>query len=267
MHVSDPMELIVGETMTKVADSTYTSNTGIKQYTDEISNVRVIIPALNEEKNLEFLLTKLEALGYSDILVIDGKSTDRTVAVAKKLGAKIILQKSNGKGDAIREVLKNECVNVDALVFMDADGSMDPKEIPIFIRRLKSGADIVKGSRFLKGGYTHDMSLFRRIGNRFFVSMVNLLFSTKYSDLCYGFWVFNRRTAKLISPLLKSQNFEIETEIFVKAKKLGLKVIEVPSTEFKRKSGKSNLNAFKDGFKILQTVFREVISHNFNRCF
>lgn len=243
--------------MANVSD--YRRDSRIKQSADEILTVRIVIPALNEEKNLESLLIKLKALGYRDILVIDGKSTDRTIEVAKKHGARIILQNGQGKGDAVREVFNNNYMDVDALVLMDADGSMDPEEIPFFIKGLKSGADLVKGSRFLKGGYTHDMSLLRRIGNKIFISIVNLFFSTKYSDLCYGFMIFSRRAVVLMSPFLKSQNFEIETEILVKAEKLGLKVIEVPSTEFKRKNGKSNLNTFKDGFKILQTIFQEAI--------
>ncbi|TRZ53365.1 MAG: glycosyltransferase [Dehalococcoidia bacterium] len=240
--------------------SVHNLNSRIKQYADKISTIRVVIPALNEEKNLESLLIELKALGYLDVIVIDGKSIDQTFEVAKKHGAKVILQNGRGKGDAVRQVLNNDYMDVDALVLMDADGSMDPKEIPFFVKSLKSGADIVKGSRFLNGGYTHDINFLRRIGNGIFTSTVNLFFSTKYSDLCYGFMVFNRRSVELMSPLLKSQNFEIETEILIKAKKLGLKVIEVPSTEFKRKNGKSNLNTFKDGFKILQTIFQSYLT-------
>jgi glycosyltransferase involved in cell wall biosynthesis len=226
-------------------------------------NVGVVIPALNEEKNLEQLLVKLRKFGYNKILVIDGKSTDRTIEVARKHGATVILQDGNGKGDAVREVLNNGYMDVEALVLMDADGSMAPEEIPVFVRALSSGADLVKGSRFLKGGYTHDMSLLRRFGNRLFISAVNLLYSARYTDLCYGFAVFSRKSIKMIAPLLQSQNFEIETEIFVKAKKLGLKVTEVPSTEFRRKEGKSNLNAFTDGYKILKTILREIKQQKF----
>lgn len=225
-------------------------------FEDQTSKVRVVIPALNEEKNLDSLLIDLEALGYYDIVVIDGKSTDQTCQIARSHGTKVILQKSKGKGDAVRQFLKSNHMNVDALVLMDADGSMDPREIALLVKGLKSGADLVKGSRFIKGGYTHDMSLLRMIGNKFFVSMVNLFFSTKYSDLCYGLLAFNTRSVKSLSPLLKSENFEIETEILIKAKKLGLKVIEVPSIEYNRKNGKSNLKTFKDGFKILQTIFK-----------
>lgn len=221
--------------------------------------IGVVIPAFNEERNLEHLLIKLKKSGFKNILVVDGKSTDQTVEVAERMGTSVIIQSGKGKGSAIREVLSNGYMNVDALILMDADGSMSPEEIPIFLEALKSGADMVKGSRFLKGGGTYDMSLIRRIGNLFLVSVFNVLCSARYTDLCYGFLVFGRQSIKMLAPLLTSQNFEIEAEILVKAEKLGLKVKEVPSTEFKRKNGASNLKTFEDGLAILQTILREFV--------
>ena len=220
--------------------------------------VGVVIPTRNEEKNIEDVICRLKNLGYKNVLVIDGRSGDATLKVAERNGAKVIRQNGLGKGNAVRQVLSNGYLDVDAMVMMDADGSMSPEEIPVLLQALSSGADLVKGSRFLKGGYTHDMSLLRRFGNFFFISAVNLLYSTKYTDLCYGFAVFNRRSIAMMVPLLKSENFEIEAEIFMKAKKLGLKVLEVPSVEFRRKDGKSNLKAFIDGFKILRTILQEI---------
>jgi glycosyltransferase involved in cell wall biosynthesis len=230
-----------------------------KHTESRLHKVGVVIPAFNEERNLVPLLIKLKKSGYKNILIVDGKSTDQTVEVAEKMGAVVIIQSGHGKGSAIREVLSNGYMDVDTLILMDADGSMSPEEIPIFLQALKSGADMVKGSRFLKGGGTHDMSLIRKIGNLFLVSAVNLLCLTGYTDLCYGFLVFNKQSIKRLAPLLTSQNFEIEAEILVKAKKLGLNVAEVPSTEFKRRNGASNLKTFRDGFLILQTILREFL--------
>ena len=124
-----------------------------------------MIPALNEEKNIEEVLCRLNDYGFDNVLVIDGQSKDNTVKVAAKYGAKVVLQDGQGKGGAIRQVLSNRYFDVDAMVLMDADGSMDPAEIPAFIEALNSGADIVKGSRFLKGGRTYDMNATRRFGN------------------------------------------------------------------------------------------------------
>ncbi|MGA3061346.1 MAG: glycosyltransferase family 2 protein [Candidatus Bathyarchaeia archaeon] len=220
-------------------------------------NVGVVIPALNEEKNIKEVLSKLNDFGYDNVLVIDGQSKDNTVKTASNHGAKVVLQAGKGKGDAVRQVLSNRYLDVDALVLMDADGSMDPAEIPAFIEALDSGADIAKGSRFLKGGRTYDMGATRRFGNSLLMFAVNFLWSVKYTDLCYGYAVFSKRAVEKLAPVLESDGFEIETEIFVKALDLGLVVKEVPSVEYEREYGTSNLHAFKDGFRILKTIIKE----------
>ena len=217
-------------------------------------NVAVVIPAFNEEKNIGDVLYRLKSIGYGNILVIDGLSEDGTLKVAAQNGAKIVLQDGHGKGQAIRQVLSNSYLDSDVLVLMDADGSMSPEEVPRFVEALRGGADVVKGSRFIDGGGTYDMTATRRIGNALMAFAVNILFGAKYTDLCYGFVAFNKKAIQKLAPLLESNNFEIETEIFIKAKKLGLKILEVPSVEYMRKNGKSNLNAFSDGFKILKTI-------------
>jgi glycosyltransferase involved in cell wall biosynthesis len=221
-------------------------------------NVGVIIPALNEGKNIRDVLYKLDSLGFNNVLVIDGKSNDDTIEVASKHGATVVLQHGKGKGDAIRQVLNNNFFNVDALVLMDADGSMNPEEIPSFIEALKSGADVVKGSRFLKGGYTYDMTPMRRFGNKILTEIVNFLWpGARFTDSCYGFVVLNKRAIQCVAPTLKAQGFEVEIETLTRALEMGLTVKEVPSIEYKRKNGTSNLNAFKDGLKIFKTIIQQ----------
>ena len=229
------------------------------------SDITVIIPTLNEEKSIAEIIQELNQMGYQNILVIDGNSRDRTVEIAKEFGANVIFQDGKGKGAALRQVFNNDYIAGDVVVMMDADGSMNPKEIPLFIETLASGADLVKASRFLPGGYSEDMTLTRRIGNRFFLSLVNRLWSTDYTDLCYGFGAFRNSALKRLYPYLKSKNFEIETEIFIKSKKLGLKTVEIPSVELRRRHGKSNLRAIPDGFRILFTIIREFIDQYLTR--
>jgi glycosyltransferase involved in cell wall biosynthesis len=224
-------------------------------------NIGVLIPARNEEKNIENVISRLRNLGFENILVIDGGSTDRTHMISLKNGAKVVSQIGLGKGNAVRQALSEGYFDVDALVLMDADGSMAPEEIPAFIDVLAAGADVVKGSRFMKGGNTYDMTLNRRIGNSLMLISVNLLFSTKYTDLCYGFAVLSRRAIQELAPILKSENFEIETELFIKAAEIGLNVKEVPSVEFKRKNGTSNLNAIRDGLRIFVAILKEFINY------
>jgi glycosyltransferase involved in cell wall biosynthesis len=219
-------------------------------------DVGVIIPAFNEEKNIGDVLRQLKSIGYNNILVIDGLSSDCTLKVAAMHGAKIVLQDGRGKGQAVRQALENNYLGTDALVLMDADGSMSPEEVPRIVEALYDGADVVKGSRFIAGGGSYDMSALRRFGNAIITLTVNFLWTSRYTDICYGFVGFNKKAVRMLSPILESNNFEIEAEMFVKAKKLGLKVVEVPSIEHKRKNGKSNLRTFSDGFKILMTILR-----------
>ena len=228
-------------------------------------NVAVIIPTLNEEKSIAEVIQELNQMGYNNILIVDGNSRDRTVEIAKEFGVNVIFQNGSGKGDALRQAFSHDSLNGDRVVIMDADGSMNPKEIPELIEALDSGADLVKGSRFLPHGYSEDMNSIRRVGNHFFLFLVNWFWSTDYTDLCYGFGAFRRSAIEKLCPYLKSTNFEIETEVFIKAKRLGLKVEEIPSTEFRRRYGKSNLSIFRDGLRILRTIVEELINGKIKR--
>ena len=225
------------------------------------TRIKVIIPTLNEEKNICDVIHRLHCLGLQDILVIDGHSWDNTAEFARKLGAKILLQNGRGKGSGLREAFK-EVLDADVIVMIDADGSMAPEELPSFIDMLDSGADIVKGSRFLSHGNSDDFTAVRRIGNKILTGLTNFLFLTKYTDLCYGYIVFKKKALEKLSILLKGNEFEIETEICIRAKTLGLNVLEVPSHEHARCYGGSNLRSFKDGLIILKMVLTESLRRN-----
>jgi glycosyltransferase involved in cell wall biosynthesis len=220
--------------------------------------ITVIIPTLNEEGTIAQLISVLYGASFSHIVIIDGNSTDSTAEIANELGATVLSQNGKGKGNALKQAFNHRELN-DWVVIIDADGSMNPQEIIRFLEELENGVDVVKGSRFLPEGFSEDMTLFRRLGNKFFIFLVNLIWDCKYTDLCYGYAAFKKESLTKMYPLLKSKNFEIETEMFIKAKKLGFKIKEVPSVELKRKFGKSNLNAFLDGFRILKTIIHEAL--------
>jgi glycosyltransferase involved in cell wall biosynthesis len=215
--------------------------------------ITAVIPARNEERNLPFVLPKIPAI-VDELILVDGLSTDRTNELAKQLrpDIRIVKQNRKGKGNAVQCGI--EAATGDFVIMIDADGSMDPDEIPSFIEPLLRGYDVVKGSRFLPGGGTADMERHRVLGNRVFVGLVNLLFRGKYTDLCYGYMAFKRDAVRRLN--IVSDGFEIETELNVKILKAGLKVKEVPSYEDRRVSGTSNLNAFRDGSRIIKTIFR-----------
>jgi len=189
-------------------------------------------------------------------LVIDGNSRDNTAEFAQKFGAKILLQNGQGKGSGLREAFE-KVLDADVIVMIDADGSMAPEELPSFIDMLDSGADIVKGSRLLPPGNSDDFTAVRRIGNKILTGVTNFLFLTKYTDLCYGYMVFKKEALEKLSILLEGNEFEIETEICIKAKTLGLKILEIPSHEYARSYGASNLRTFKDGLSILKIILTE----------
>jgi glycosyltransferase involved in cell wall biosynthesis len=218
--------------------------------------VTVVVPALNEERNIGHTIAQLYQNGFRDVLVVDGSSRDRTVEVAKDLGATVLFQEGRGKGDALRSAFSFEGLG-DRVVIMDADGSMDPKEIHSLLDALDDGADVVKASRFLDDGSSEDISPLRRVGNGIFVFLVNRLFGADYTDLCYGFAAFTKQALLKLGPVLESTGFEIETEVFIKARKMGLKIVEAPSAELDRRFGRTNLKTTRDGVKILTTILRE----------
>jgi hypothetical protein len=114
---------------------------------------------------------------------------------------------------------------------------------------------MVKGSRFMASGGTADMTLLRQAGNRGLLLLANLLYGSRYSDLCYGFVAFRR---SLLEPMqLDADGFEIEMQLVARATLIRARVAEVPSYESERKFGNSNLNTFRDGWRVLRTMLRE----------
>ncbi|HEY1015388.1 MAG TPA: glycosyltransferase family 2 protein [Herpetosiphonaceae bacterium] len=221
---------------------------------NDMPAVSVVIPTINEARNLPHVLPRIPAWVH-EVVLVDGRSTDDTVEVARRLlpDVRIVHQTGKGKGDALRAGFA--AATGEIIVMLDADGSTDPGEIPVFVGALLSGADFVKGSRFLQGGGTADMSFIRSFGNWCFTVASRLLFGARYSDLCYG---YNAFYARVLSHLqLDGDGFEIETMMNVRALRAGFKVAEVPSFEALRIHGSSNLRALPDGWRVLKTLIKE----------
>jgi glycosyltransferase involved in cell wall biosynthesis len=230
--------------------------------------VSVVIPAKNEARNLPHVLDALPR-GIYELILVDGASTDDTVKVAQKLRPDITIigQTRKGKGNALACGFAAACG--DFIVMLDADGSTDPAEIPRFVKALRDGADFAKGSRFMPGAGSSDISRLRQMGNYMLNKIVNLLYGTRYTDLCYGYNAFRRECLSVIEldageyddahkdEMLWGDGFEVETLINVRIAKAGLRVAEVPSFERSRYFGSSNLNAFSDGIRVLRTIETE----------
>ena len=214
--------------------------------------VSIVIPTLNEENNIRILLSQLDAKNY-EVIVVDGNSSDKTVEIAGKFGARV-LHSEKGKGEALRIGMAHAKGSI--IITMDADLSHRISELNLLAEAIKSGYDICMGSRFIMGGGTDDMPIYRKLGNKFFVWLVNLIWGTNYSDLCYGYRSFRRDVIKKLK--LESDGFGIETEISIKAAKKKLKVIEIPSYEKKRVHGEGKLRSVADGWTILKRILKEI---------
>jgi glycosyltransferase involved in cell wall biosynthesis len=232
-----------------------------------LPKISVVIPTLNEARNVPYVFETLPSDIY-EIIVVDGHSIDDTVEVVRRLrpAARIVMQTRRGKGNA----LACGCMAAtgDVIALIDADGSTDAREIPEFVAALLDGADFAKGTRFANGGGSADITRLRRLGNRMLTGTVNLLYGVRYTDLCYGFNVFWRKHLSVLgldATMLPTDDrcrywgdgFEIETLINIRIAAADLTVVEVPSFEHARIHGASNLSAVSDGLRVLRTILYE----------
>ena len=248
-------------------------------------SVSVVIPALNEAENLPWVLSRLP-IDVHEVVLVDGNSTDDTVAVARAGHAsiRIVRQHARGKGAALAAGLL--AARGDIVVMIDADGSMDPAEIPALVGALVAGADVAKGSRYVVGGGSDDLTKLRGVGNRLLTYFGRMLYGQRWSELCYGFAAFwsdviprleleaiaggptreltpEEELAELVAPtavkapLGYGHGFEIEAILFTRSVRAGLRVTEVASWEYERQYGASKLNTFRDGWRVLNALVKE----------
>ena len=228
-----------------------------------VPRVTVVIPALNEARNLPVLLSELPA-GLHEVILVDGASKDGTALAARlaRPDIRLLKQTGTGKGNALACGIL--AATGDVVITLDADGSADPAEIAEFVDALVDGADYVKGSRFLPGGGSTDLTVLRRAGNAALVFLMNRVYRTGFSDLCYGYNAFWTRctddldldTIADAEPVF-GDGFEIETVLAAHAATAHLNVAEVPSFERPRRHGCSNLHTWRDGRRVLRAILRE----------
>ncbi len=217
--------------------------------------ISVVIPTLNESQTIMEVVRRVQPY-TSDILVVDGHSPDGTADIARSLGARTVFDHGKGKGEAIRSVIPH--LDREITVFIDADGSHDPDDIPALVRPILDGeADHVSGSRLiggsseLHGGFDE---FFRLMGSSLITACINQRFKVRLSESQNGFRAI--RTAILRGLELQEDITTIEQEMIIKTLKKGFRMGEVPAHEHKRKAGYSKISVRKVAFRYIWSAIR-----------
>jgi glycosyltransferase involved in cell wall biosynthesis len=243
------------------------------------SKIVVMIPALNEERSIGKVIDdiprkELMSRGYEvRVVVVDGQSTDRTLAIAREKGAYVLVQKGRGKGLGVRQAIAlcdprevvpkvlaltgglcakfsdlASMLDAKYMVMIDADGTYPPRYIPDVISALEAGADVVMGSRF-KGNIAEGaMTPLNHFGNIVLSDIATLLYQHPCTDLCTGMWGFNSHALRTLE--LDSKHFELEAEMFAETVKKGLRLEEIPINYLPR-AGETKLVPLKAGVTIM----------------
>lgn len=222
--------------------------------------ITIVIPTLNEEATIGEIIGKSRKYG-DEIIVIDGHSKDKTREIAQDLGVRVILDNGKGKGAALRNVIPY--VKGDIIVFIDADGSHDPVDIPRLVEPiLKGEADHVSGSRLLggsselHGGFDE---CFRLMGSSFITACINWRFNVKLSESQNGFRAIRTDAIKQIG--LRENITTIEQEMIIKTLKKGFIMAEVPTHEHKRVAGYSKIKLKKVWFRYVYSLIKYLFQY------
>lgn len=220
-------------------------------------DVCVMIPALNEEATIGDVIKGFTKRGLSDVLVIDGRSVDRTREIAENAGARVIVQEGKGKGQALRQAF--EIINKDIIVITDGDGSYDPSEVDKILAPIRKGeADHVIGNRFAnpeEGAFTS----LNKFGNKILNGLFEVGFGIKLRDVLSGYRAIKREALEKLE--LSKPGFEIEAEMCIESMKKGLAVIDVPIHYYVR-GGRTKLKSIRDGTRIGYTIYTLVSTYN-----
>ncbi len=236
----------------RISNKEITSN---QQNHQGLLRITVVIPTLNEARNLYHVLPRIPSI-VNEVILVDGHSTDDTIAVAQQLlpTIKVIEQSGKGKGEALRAGYAAS--TGDIIITLDGDGSADPNDIPRLVAALLAGYDFVKGSRFIQGGGSHHITPLRLLGGTWLNTVASILFKIQTTDLCHNYNAFWRYCLNYID-ITDCHGFEVNTLITLRAHLANLKVVEVPSFEQMRFYGQSKLHPLRDGWGVLRTIIKE----------
>jgi len=231
----------------------------MKNDKNKICTISLVMPAKNEEEGI-CELVDLSRNFVDEIIVVDGHSSDRTAERASSKGAKVIFDNKKGKGNAYKVGIQE--ASGDIIVFMDADGSHDPAQIPVLIEPLvKDEADFAIGSRH-KGGsdeWKGDIDTYlRSVGGGFLTLAINYLWKANLTECLNGFRAIKRDVVLKLD--LKANDFDIEQHMIVQCLKKKFRVTEVISHEYKRKWGISKLPTYRKAYLFFWRLFLDILN-------
>lgn len=218
-------------------------------------DVCVLIPTLNEAETVGDVIQGFKDEGFTNLLVIDGGSTDDTGRVAEDAGARVVQQTGEGKGQAVQEALG--LIDSPVVVMIDGDGTYLPEEVDRLLDPIERGYDHVIGDRL---GNREAFSLLNYAGNRFFNRAFRLAHGRDLSDILTGYRAFTRESIERLH--LEEKGFGIETEMTVEALKHDQRMLSVPITYRSREGSDTKLNPFRDGARIAITIYRMTKTNN-----
>jgi dolichol-phosphate mannosyltransferase len=224
---------------------------------ESISSSQLVIAALNEEQGIGLTIAEMkDILGDIPTLVVDGKSTDKTVQLAKNMGATILTQEGIGKGDALAKALKNLDPNISYMVLTDADYTYPAKYVPDMIRILDENPKVgmVCGNRF--NGNVDKKALYRifHLGNKLLSFAHKTLNGVTLEDPLTGLRVI--RTDILREWRIESKGFDIEVELNNFVQKKGYTTQEI-LIDYRARLGEKKLKA-RHGFAILKRILKDI---------
>lgn len=212
--------------------------------------INIVIPTLNESTTIESVVK--ECKKYGKVIVVDGYSTDGTDKIAKKAGAKLIYEQKKGYGRAYLTGFQNLDKDAEFIVLIDGDGTYAAEKIPIMLKELKKGFDLVLAKRFSEEMERESMNFFNRTGNYWFSWVFRKLYKLKIADSQTGFRAIKKDALNRM--ILSQEGMPIAMEMLIEASKNNLKVKEIEGG-YKKRKGKAKLNPFSDGIRILNTTF------------
>ncbi|MBP6343172.1 MAG: glycosyltransferase [Candidatus Omnitrophica bacterium] len=228
--------------------------------------VTLLIPTLNEEQGMKTVMPKVKKEWVDQILVVDGKSKDKTVEVARQMGYDVVIQTTPGIRGAYMDALPK--VKGDVILTFSPDGNSIPELIPACINKLKEGYDMVIVSRYAEGAKSYDDDAVTGFGNKMFTTFINIFHGAKYTDAMVIYRAYHTKLIKELD-LDKDASFETEERLFrtkiswepllsIRAAKRKLKVVDIPGDEPAREGGERKLQVLKWGAAYMFEVFREI---------